>query len=98
MKPDEFANQFFDLWQQSVGQMMRDPAFSQRMVELMQQADRFWPNGAANQTSAANKSPDDLAYRLELCEQRLSVMETLIRQWAGNPQPPHALSGVGEDE
>ena len=101
MKPEEFAKQFFDLWQQSAGQMMRDPAFSHKMFELMQQSGQFWNQaassannpayGASNPTSAMRPAPDDgadakpadeLAHRLELCEQRLAVIESLFREWS----------------
>jgi hypothetical protein len=96
MNPEEFAKQFFDLWQHSAGQMMRDPAFSQKMLELMQQSGQFWQNagvsspyhsstsaaGAATDDGAGAKSVDELAHRLELCEQRLAGIETLIRHWA----------------
>jgi hypothetical protein len=88
MKPEQFATQFFDLWQQSAGQMMRDPTFSQKMLELMQQTSQLWPHASPSPVrptpddGAGAKSVDELAHRLELCEQRLAAIETLIRQWA----------------
>ena len=99
MKPEEFATQFFDLWQQSAGKMMRDPAFSHKMMELMQQSGQMWNQPpffakeaayvSTNSTSsvrngpndgAGAKSVDELASRLELCEQRLASIESLLRQ------------------
>jgi hypothetical protein len=116
MKPEEFAKQFFDLWQQSAGQMMRDPAFSQKMLEMMQQSGQFWqpqdfkpkaydttPSPSmrpASHDGHGTQSVDELAHRLELCEQRLAVIEALSRQWSTAASQLHAsaASGGGAEE
>ncbi len=109
MKPEEFAKQFFDLWQQSVGQMMRDPGFSQKMLELMQQSGQLWqqttPTSQAHASSSSlwpssydgtgAKPADELAHRLELCEQRLAIIETLIRQWSDTASRLHPGAASG---
>ncbi len=105
MDAKDFAKQYFDFWQQSMDQVMRDPQFADRMLELMQQTQQVWKHSQviASHEPAAAKYPNppspftrptandgddpitiaELASRLELCEQRLAVVEALIRQ-----QPP----------
>jgi hypothetical protein len=62
MKPEDFAKQFFDVWQQSASQLMRDPAYSQKMLEMMQQYGQLWQESQQSHTAHTtddHETPDN---------------------------------------
>ena len=95
MEPEDFARQFFDMWQDSFSNAMEDSTFNAKLLHLMEQSNVFW-NGEQKKTNTAETNdppyqqsagPDDyrdgtvqeLAERLEKCEQRIRVLEAIIR-------------------
>jgi len=106
MKPEDFARQFFDLWQDSFSNAMGDPTFNVKLLHLMEQSNVLWNNNEKKDNQHQNKKilietapiqngtsykqptrPNDhrdgtisqLASRVEKCEQRIQVLETIIR-------------------
>ncbi len=99
MKPEDFARQFFDMWQDSFDNASKDDALHDKLLHLMEQSNLFWqadekketqkleiltPYDAPNQQPAKlNGHSEDtiqrLAERVEKCEQRIHVLEAMLR-------------------
>ncbi|MDG1286396.1 MAG: hypothetical protein P8P30_02400 [Rickettsiales bacterium] len=96
MEPEDFARQFFDIWQDSFSNAMEESSLNSKLLHLMEQSNDLWhsstkktethavSNGTPYQQSSkpdehSERSVQELASRLEKCEQRIHVLETIIR-------------------
>jgi len=98
------AREFLDMWQKQMGSVVRDKQF----IEAMLQMTKTWQNpygntakpSAADASHPANARDRDmaqLAFRIGMCEQRLSALEAGAKKpaarRAGKAKPSSARRG-----
>ncbi len=97
MKPEDFARQFLDMWQDSLNHAMESPTYNTKLLHMLEDSNDFWGDDKKNENdNHINDTPNqqltqlnddshgsvqELASRLEKCEQRICVLEAIIRAY-----------------